>query len=572
MLLGLLSALFAPAPPVQVFRYTVSDGTLAAVYPGEAPTDLPLVASYKGPNGVEIRSYSTEWDTVAQLQGVYQELIANLHGPEMALLGMVNLWPEGGGGLYHAEHWSTWNDRGIADDRVIDLFGADDEDLESLARTLSHEYGHHFTIYYRWMRERATFDYWKEGRWADARGVRNQPLISANSDEHGWLPGEIAAEDYAQLFGSPRARRSTVFDDYSAWFSNSMHNLVPQENLTLPLAAEVPGYRDYWLTLSGLSVPLNGAPSRPWLRVTGEAVGGDGAAGPGGAVRYLHLEWTGAADPEGGPLEYTVVSYTDPLGLPIGHLTVTGQTSARIRVWEDGVRNYRVFAKDVGGLIVSSPAVEVNLDQPVEASAPPPASWAPGQPALPGRVLLARPPAGAPAPSFSDVGRGEWFTGAVDLVSAAGLMNGYPDGRFGPESPVRRAEFLAVVMRAYPLGGASPGDPFADVPPGHWAYDLIRQARGAGLVQGDQNRFNPDGWITRAEMAVLLHRALRLERPGTAPNFSDVGPAFVWAKDAIETLAGYGVILGFPGAELRFGPEMLSYRHQVATILSRLFR
>lgn len=554
----LLVGLLPPAPPFRVYRYTVADGEVSAP-PADPP---PLVASYKGPNGVEIRSYSTRWNTQEQLRAVYQELLANLHGPEMALLGMVNLWPDGGGGLYHAEQWSGAGGRSIADDRVIDLFGADEEDLNGLARVLSHEYGHHFTIYYRWMREGADFTYWKEGRWADARGVRENPSISANSPEHGWLPGEIAAEDYAQLFGSPRSRRSTIFDAKSIWFSNSMHNLVPQENLTLPLAAEVPGYRDYWLTLSGLSVALNAPPTRPWLQVLG---------GSGG---YLDLAWSGATDPEGGPLEYTVVSYTDPLRLPVGHLTVTGKTAAQVRVWEEGVRSFRIFVKDDAGLIVSSPPVEVNLDEAVEASAPPPASWAPGQLALPGRVLLTRPPGGVSASAFSDVGRGEWFAGAVDLVSAAGLMKGYPDGRFRPESPVRRAEFLAVVMRAYPAPAGTPlGAPFADVPTSHWAYDMIRQARGAGLVRGDQNRFNPDGWITRAEMAVILHRALGLERPGTAPAFSDVGPAFSWAQEAVETLAGYGVILGFPGGTaLRFGPDMLSYRHQVATILSRLFR
>lgn len=152
-------------------------------------------------------------------------------------------------------------------------------------------------------------------------------------------------------------------------------------------------------------------------------------------------------------------------------------------------------------------------------------------------------------------------------------MNGYPGGQFLPESPVRRAEFLAVVMRAYPAATSAPiGAPFADVDPSHWAYGLIRQARGAGLVRGDQNRFDPDGWITRAEMAMILHRALQLERPGTAPAFGDVGQAFHWAQEAIETLAGYGVILGFPGPSPRYGPQMLSYRHQVAVILSRLFR
>lgn len=147
----------APAPPAQVYH-------VLGAGEGSASVDPPLVAHYKGPNGVEIRSYSARWGAQEQLRAVYQELLDNLHGSEMGHLGLVNLWPEGGGGLYHAEYWSRMNDRGIVQDRVIDLFGADAADLDGLARILSHEYGHHFTIYYRWMRENKSFTYWKEGR------------------------------------------------------------------------------------------------------------------------------------------------------------------------------------------------------------------------------------------------------------------------------------------------------------------------------------------------------------------------------------------------------------------------
>ena len=63
---------------------------------------------------------------------------------------------------------------------------------------------------------------------------------------------------------------------------------------------------------------------------------------------------------------------------------------------------------------------------------------------------------------FPDMqGRQDWETQAVDGVTAAGLMNGYPDGTFGPDAPIRRVEAAAVIWRLWQavlklLGAAKP--------------------------------------------------------------------------------------------------------------------
>jgi hypothetical protein len=77
---------------------------------------------------------------------------------------------------------------------------------------------------------------------------------------HAWDITEIAAEDYVQLFGSPLAKSSTDYKDVSErvkenisdYYSlNNSYNLLPQENLNLPLASEVDGLYNYWLNLAG---------------------------------------------------------------------------------------------------------------------------------------------------------------------------------------------------------------------------------------------------------------------------------------------------------------------------------
>lgn len=131
-----------------------------------------------------------------------------------------------------------------------------------MAKTLSHEYGHHFVSYYM-------FDDLMD---ADAdvetyiriRGLPEDKVLnrSDNADDaqyldmHYWYVGEIAAEDYVLLMGSPATRQ--VVDCYDVWdllygavqpeasLANGAMNLFPQENLMIPLASDVDGLKEYF--------------------------------------------------------------------------------------------------------------------------------------------------------------------------------------------------------------------------------------------------------------------------------------------------------------------------------------
>ena len=49
---------------------------------------------------------------------------------------------------------------------------------------------------------------------------------------------------------------------------------------------------------------------------------------------------------------------------------------------------------------------------------------------------------------FSDVSAGYWAANAIALTANLGWINGYPDGTFGPDKTVTRAELMAMVNRA----------------------------------------------------------------------------------------------------------------------------
>jgi len=57
-------------------------------------------------------------------------------------------------------------------------------------------------------------------------------------------------------------------------------------------------------------------------------------------------------------------------------------------------------------------------------------------------------------------------------------------------------------------GPVSNGGPFADVPPGHWAYDAVQKASEAGILQGWENKFHGGKIVNRFQMAVIIARML----------------------------------------------------------------
>ncbi|MDO5037493.1 MAG: S-layer homology domain-containing protein [Tissierellia bacterium] len=146
----------------------------------------------------------------------------------------------------------------------------------------------------------------------------------------------------------------------------------------------------------------------------------------------------------------------------------------------------------------------------------------------------------APALNFSDVGKNRWSAQAIEKAARCGIIKGYPDGTFKPDRPISRAEFLAMATRFQPL---DPGiKSFEDVPPSHWAYDLVKRGASAGWVEGyPSGDFQPDESISRAEVAKISNFMLSRKADKDFVHhhqeemlcFPDV-PENYWAYDYIE--------------------------------------
>ena len=128
-------------------------------------------------------------------------------------------------------------------------------------------------------------------------------------------------------------------------------------------------------------------------------------------------------------------------------------------------------------------------------------------------VVLAKglQPIAGGQPSFSDVSPGHWAYGTVEAAVRNGLLQGYPDGSFGPENTITRAEAVTLLLNL--SGGALSGQDVAvsDVAAGHWAYRQVATAVAAGLVELPAgNLFYPGQPLRRDELARGLTNVITL--------------------------------------------------------------
>lgn len=129
---------------------------------------------------------------------------------------------------------------------------------------------------------------------------------------------------------------------------------------------------------------------------------------------------------------------------------------------------------------------------------------------------------------YSDVAATSWYNTAVSTLSSMGIITGYPDGTFRPNAAITRAEFAAIAAR-FDNDGDKTAAKFSDIAT-HWARDEISIAYNNGWITGyPDGTFGPQRDITRAETMTLVNRVLN-RQPETEddllPNMT------VWTDNA----------------------------------------
>lgn len=158
---------------------------------------------------------------------------------------------------------------------------------------------------------------------------------------------------------------------------------------------------------------------------------------------------------------------------------------------------------------------------------------------------------------FSDVPYDKWYYEYVSPLTCAGIMDGYEDGSFRPESDVTAGEALKLVLLAA-------GYPVQERVNAHWASGYLELALSRGLISQDDLE-TLDQPVTRLFIAKLAARALGLQPDGSA-YFADTSDPYVGA------LYTAGVVEGsYAGDRLVYLPGDCISRAEMSAIIWRIY-
>ena len=147
--------------------------------------------------------------------------------------------------------------------------------------------------------------------------------------------------------------------------------------------------------------------------------------------------------------------------------------------------------------------------------------------------------------AYSDVEEGTYVSEAVTVLSNLDILNGYEDGTFKPEATITRAEKAKILCEALGYYGmGSDKTPFDDVEPKHWAAGYINTAASLGIINGYGNgKFGPEDTVTYEQavkmvVCALGYEAMAADRGGWPAGYTSVAANIGLTKDMSSSVRG----------------------------------
>jgi hypothetical protein len=150
-------------------------------------------------------------------------------------------------------------------------------------------------------------------------------------------------------------------------------------------------------------------------------------------------------------------------------------------------------------------------------------------------------------------------------------VSGYDDHTFQPNSPIKRAQLALILVNALKLNQEPDSSTVADQAdiPGY-AAAAVAQVRAAGLMSGyDDGTFRPNDSLNRAELAVIVAKVKGLDvSAGAVPSFSDASSIPVWAQPSVAAAVEGSLISG--RGNNTFAPAEAATRAEIVTLVIKL--
>lgn len=238
--------------------------------------------------------------------------------------------------------------------------------------------------------------------------------------------------------------------------------------------------------------------------------------------------------------------------------------------WDAGVVTQKPTAMEPGVKTFTCTICGETKTEPIPATGVP--DVCPGGPTCPGYAFR-----DMPVPT-------DWAHEGLDYCIYHGYIAGTSASTVSPNGVCTRAQLVSILYRVQGEPTTVKGyelsklrAPFNDVPRGQWYTDAIWWAKLMGVVAGTSaTTFDPEGEITREQLAVILYNYTKQFAPGSLTatgslaGFPDAASVSSWARTEMAWAVGNGLISGTGSGSVAYlTPQGSATRAQVAAILMR---
>jgi len=170
--------------------------------------------------------------------------------------------------------------------------------------------------------------------------------------------------------------------------------------------------------------------------------------------------------------------------------------------------------------------------------------------------------------AFQDV-QGYWAQSYIQALAAKKIIAGFPDGTFKPNEPVTRAQFAAIISKAFsPTPQRAPLN-FTDVSRNFWAYQSIQSAyRGGFMVGYPGGVFKPQEQIPRVQVLVSLANGLSLssDNANALSVYKDASQIPNYASGPVAAATQRQLVVNYPTPS-QLNPNRVATRADVAAFV-----
>ncbi len=183
-------------------------------------------------------------------------------------------------------------------------------------------------------------------------------------------------------------------------------------------------------------------------------------------------------------------------------------------------------------------------------------------------------PAQTQTTSFGDVSSNYWASPFIQALAQRNVISGFTDGTFKPDQPVTRAQFAAMIQKAFnqtPTRQLSQGG-FRDVRANYWAASAIQEAYETGFMSGyPNNLFLPNQQIPKVQAIVALTNGLALNAGDTTTNvlstyYSDAAEIPAYAINNVGAATQANLVVNYPELKV-LNPNVSVTRGEAAALL-----